>query len=105
MRASAFPPWQSVQPRRTVPDACMVGWSVCVWQEMHPALLRAASAGVWPATLALATSPAAGNELAGIFAAASASDKLAASAAMGTARERCLDLTVRFVQFGVISVS
>ena len=25
LRTSAFPPWQSVQPRRTVPVACMVG--------------------------------------------------------------------------------
>src|SRR5579883_3306891 len=40
---AALPPWQSVQPSRTVFVGCMVGSSVEVWQEIHPADLRSAS--------------------------------------------------------------
>src|SRR5712692_5994144 len=43
-RTSDFPPWQSVQPSRTVPVGCIVGSSVGTWQVMQPALLRSASA-------------------------------------------------------------
>src|SRR5712692_3293496 len=43
-RTSDFPPWQSVQPSRTVPVGCIVGSSVRTWQAMQPALLRSASA-------------------------------------------------------------
>jgi hypothetical protein len=31
-----LPPWQSVQPRKTVLVGCIVGSSVEVWQEMQP---------------------------------------------------------------------
>jgi hypothetical protein len=44
----ALPPWQSVQPRCTVLVGCIVGSSVEVWQEMHPADLRSASSCDWP---------------------------------------------------------
>src|SRR5580704_12842810 len=40
-----FPPWQSVQPRKTVFVGCIVGSSFEVWQEMQPVDLRAASSG------------------------------------------------------------
>src|SRR5712691_6737443 len=43
-RTSAFPPWQSAQPSRTVPVGCIVESSVRTWQVMQPALLRSASA-------------------------------------------------------------
>src|SRR5712692_3863524 len=43
-RTSDFPPWQSVQPSRTVPVGCIVGSSVRTWQVMQPALLRSATA-------------------------------------------------------------
>src|SRR5271154_4746732 len=45
-----LPPWQSVQPRKTVFVGCIVGSSVEVWQEMQPDDLRAASFGDWPRT-------------------------------------------------------
>jgi hypothetical protein len=35
-RFAAFPPWQSVQPRRTVPVVCMVALSIGLWQLMQP---------------------------------------------------------------------
>ncbi len=92
-RASAFPPWQSVQPRRSVPVACMVGSSVCVWQEMHPALLRSASSGVWPIRFGPVFSSAARREGAGILAAIAARSKLTASAANG---EACASRAKRF---------
>src|SRR5665213_1283328 len=41
--APAFPPWQSVQPRRTVPVVCIEAESVCPWQATQPALARSAS--------------------------------------------------------------
>ena len=37
------PPWQSVQPSRTVPVVCIDGESVCPWQATQPVLLRSAS--------------------------------------------------------------
>src|ERR1039458_702746 len=37
------PPWQSMQPRRTVPVGCMDGESVWPWQATQPVLLRSAS--------------------------------------------------------------
>jgi len=40
-----FPPWQSVQPKKTVFVGCIVGSSVEVWQEMQPVDLRAAFSG------------------------------------------------------------
>ena len=46
-----LPPWQSVQPRETVFVGCMVGSSVEVWHEMHPADLRLASSCDWPRTI------------------------------------------------------
>src|SRR5688572_18945106 len=33
-----FPPWQSVHPRRTLAEACMLLASVAVWQDMQPTL-------------------------------------------------------------------
>src|ERR1700678_4672954 len=39
----AFPPWQSVQPRRTVPVVCIDDESVCPWQATQPVLARSAS--------------------------------------------------------------
>jgi hypothetical protein len=45
-----LPPWQSVQPRKTVLVGCIVGSSVDVWQEMQPDDLRAASCSDWPRT-------------------------------------------------------
>src|ERR1700687_1057975 len=41
-RTEEFPPWQSVQPRRTVFVGCIVGSSVEVWHQEQPADLRAA---------------------------------------------------------------
>src|SRR5258708_8721405 len=81
IRVSAFPPWQSVQARRNVAVACMVGSWVCVWQEMHPALLRSASSCVWPIRFGPALSLAARTEGAGILAARTARNMLTASAA------------------------
>src|SRR5438045_8999732 len=36
MNTDASPVWQSTQPRRSVPVACMVGVSSEVWQLTHP---------------------------------------------------------------------
>src|SRR5262245_50452995 len=47
--ASALPPWQSVQPRWTAPEACMEARSV-VWQPRQLALLATACCSVWPAS-------------------------------------------------------
>jgi hypothetical protein len=44
--APASPPWQSVQPNRTVRVGCMVGSSTFTWQLTQPALFRSASACV-----------------------------------------------------------
>src|SRR5262249_51725529 len=41
--AGASPPWQSMQPRRTEGDACMLLASLWEWQVTQPALLRSAS--------------------------------------------------------------
>src|SRR5580692_1273464 len=46
-----FPPWQSVQPRKTVFVGCIVGSSVEVWHVMQPDDLRAASPGDCPRTM------------------------------------------------------
>ena len=101
-RASEFPPWQSVQPRRNVPVACMVGSSVCVWQEMHPALLRSASSCVWPIKFGPVLSSEARSEGVGIRAATAARSTLAASAAQGDAcasrLERLRVVIQRFIQ-------
>src|SRR6266436_4691823 len=45
-----LPPWQSVQPRKTVFVGCIVGSSVEVWHEMHPDDLRSAASCDWPRT-------------------------------------------------------
>jgi hypothetical protein len=42
------PPWQSAQPRKTVPVGCMVGSSLCTWQVTQPVDLASASCWVWP---------------------------------------------------------
>src|SRR5215469_2582809 len=47
MLAVASPPWQSVQPRRTVRVGCMVGSSIPEWHKRHPALFRSTSSGDW----------------------------------------------------------
>src|SRR5215207_1016825 len=46
---SAQPPWQSVQPRRTVSLKCG-SWAPW-WQVRQPALLAAASSADWPSRL------------------------------------------------------
>src|SRR5664279_1674655 len=46
MRISELPPWQSVQPKRTAGEVCMVSLSVFVWQLRHPADFRSASSWV-----------------------------------------------------------
>src|SRR5215469_7798916 len=55
-----FPPWQSVQPRCTPFDGCIVGSSVAVWQDMQPVDLAIAAScdcprngpcGSWPRTV------------------------------------------------------
>ena len=94
-RASAFPPWQSVQPRRNVPVVCMVGSSVCVWQEIQPALLRSASSCVWPIRFGAALSSAARSEGAGMCVANAARSRLKAS----VAREKTCSIRVKRLRF------
>ena len=53
------PPWQSVHPSLTVFVMCIVGLSVAVWQELHPADLRSASACDWPSSVSEAGAVAA----------------------------------------------
>src|SRR5580704_19000125 len=50
MEIEELPPWQSVQPRKTVFVGCIVGSSVEVWHEMQPVDLRSASCCDWPRT-------------------------------------------------------
>jgi hypothetical protein len=50
----ASPPWQSVQPMGIRPLGCIVGASSEVWQDLHPALLRSASAGDCPYVISCA---------------------------------------------------
>jgi hypothetical protein len=106
MRTSAFPPWQSVQPRRSVPVACMVGWSVCVWQETQPALLRSASSCICPIMFGPVLSSAARSAGAEIRVATVAMSKLTHSAAQGEAcASRAKEPRIFILRFISLSVA